>query len=206
MLIDQIGVSRYRLYSEFGNMRGLFEAALGRYNDEILDLRFGPLEHTETVLSEVLSVLDFYGPAGNGPTAGRGCLLCNTAVEFGPNDPAGSGATQRYFERLPRAFRNALGNAQKTGQLAGVVDTVREADLLTSVVLGVFVIIRAKAPSGIIEHAATSAKEHIETLATWPKPPETKEKSAHSGHLLLNTKAESYCCSEAQLGIPFPKR
>lgn len=165
MLVEQIGVTRYSLYSDFGNMQGLFEAALERYNDEVIDVRFGPLEQPEAGLTEVRSVLEFYGTAANGPAAGRGCLLCNTAVEFGPNDPTGSRAIQRYFERLSGAFRNALGNAQREGQLGGAVDTVREADFLTSIVLGMFVMIRANAPSLTIEHAAATAKERIEVLA-----------------------------------------
>ncbi|MFY0693062.1 MAG: TetR/AcrR family transcriptional regulator [Paracoccaceae bacterium] len=166
MLVEKIGVSRYSLYSDFGNMQGLFEAALERYNDEIIDLRFGPLERPEAGLDEVLTLLDFYGSAGTGPASGRGCLLCNTAVEFGPNDSTGSGAVQRYFQRLSGAFRNALGNAQEAGRLSADVDTTREADLLTSVVLGLFVMIRAKAPTSTIEHAAESAKERLEAMAT----------------------------------------
>lgn len=165
MLVEQIGVTRYSLYSDFGNMQGLFEAALDRYNDEIIDARFGPLERPDAGLPEVLALLEFYGSAGNSPAAGLGCLLCNTAVEFGPDDPSGSNAVQRYFDRLSGAFGNAIGNAQKRGQLPDGTDTRREADLLTSVILGLFVLIRAKAPSTTIENAASAAKEHLETLA-----------------------------------------
>ena len=165
MLVERIGVSRYSLYSEFGGMQGLFEAALERYNDEVIDLRFGPLERPDAGLGEIRALFDFYGSAGDGPAAGRGCLLCNTAVEFGPVDPTGSGAIQRYFERLSGAFRNALGNAQKQGHLSGSVDTRKEADLLTSVILGLFVLIRANAPSATIEHAGALAKERVEAMA-----------------------------------------
>ncbi len=165
MLVQRIGVSRYSLYSEFGNLKGLFEAALERYNDEIIDLRFGPLEHADAGLGEIRAVLDFYGSASDGPAAGKGCLLCNTAVEFGPDDPTGSGAIKRYFERLSGAFHNALSNAQRQGHLPGAVDTRKEADLLTSVVLGLFVMIRAKTPSKSIEHAAASAKERVDAMA-----------------------------------------
>ena len=166
MLVDRIGVSRYSLYSDFGSKQGLFDAALERYNDEIIGLRFGPLERSDAGMSEVAAVLDFFGSAGNGPAAGSGCLLCNTAVEFGPGDPIGSRAVQRYFQRLSGAFRNALGNAERGGQLMPGVDTGKEADLLTSVVLGLFVMIRANAPTTIIEHAAASAKERIAALAS----------------------------------------
>lgn len=166
ILVDEIGGSRYSLYSEFGSMQGLFQAALDRYNDEIIEARFGPLERPEAGLAEVFALLRFYAAAGEGPGAGRGCLLCNTAVEFGPRDPTGSGTVQRYFQRLSGAFRNALGNAQKRGDMMATVDTGKEADLLTSVLLGIFVLVRAKAPPDIIRNAADRAREHLQDWAT----------------------------------------
>ncbi len=164
MLVEQIGVSRYSLYTEFGSMQGLFEQALERYNKEVIDLRFGPLEHPNAGLDEVQQLFEFYGAAGTGPAAGRGCLLCNTAVEFGPDDPTGSGAIQRYFRRLSGAFRNALGNAQTLGEVRDSVDTDKEADMLTSVILGLFVLIRARAPSGTIKNSAGVAEDRIEAM------------------------------------------
>ncbi len=164
MLVDQIGVSRYSLYADFGNMQKLFNAALARYNEEVIDARFGPLERPDAGLAEITALLDFYSAAGTGPAMGRGCLLCNTAVEFGAVDPTGSWAVQRYFDRLSGAFRNALDNTRKHGQLPDAVDTQKEADLLTTIVLGLFVLIRANAPSETIENAANTAKERIETM------------------------------------------
>lgn len=165
MLVERLGVSRYSLYSDFENLQALFEAALERYNDEIIDKRFGPLELPGAGLEDIVDLLEFYGAAGEGPASGKGCLLCNTAVEFGPSDPTGRRATKRYFARLGGAFQNALSNAQAVGALPPNIDVQEEADLLTSVVLGLFVMIRAKAPSQSIENAANSAKERISNLA-----------------------------------------
>ena len=126
MLVERIGVSRYSLYADFGNLQSLFDEALKRYNDEVIDLRFGPLERPEAGLDEIRSLLDFYGKAGVGPAAGKGCLLCNTAVEFGPEDPTGSGAIKRYFRRLSGAFQNALANAKADGSLHHSADPEAE--------------------------------------------------------------------------------
>lgn len=166
MLVDRIGVSRYSLYTDFDNLQDLFEAALELYNDRIIDQRFGPLERPEAGLDEIFALLNFYGEAGNGPASGRGCLLCNTAVEFGPNDPTGQDATQRYFKRLKSAFLNALSNGQRSGDLSADADVREEADLLTAVVLGLFVMIRAKAPTSIIANAASSATARIRAMST----------------------------------------
>lgn len=165
MLVERTGVSRYSLYSDFGSLQGLFEAALERYNDEIIGLRFGPLEQPGAGLSEILNLLDFYGAAGVGPAAGRGCLLCNTAVEFGPADPTGKDTIERYFSRLSGAFANALSNARARGELSSSTDIVKEANLLTSLVLGLFVLIRARARPEFIESAAKGARHLVEGLA-----------------------------------------
>ena len=161
MLVERTGVSRYSLYSDFKSLQSLFEAALERYNDEIIDQRFGPLEQPDAGLDEIYALLSFYGVAGGGPASGKGCLLCNTAVEFGPNDLTGSQATQRYFKRLKSAFTNALKNAQSSGDLSQKTNVYEEADLLTAVVLGLFVMIRSQAPISGIENAANSAKQRI---------------------------------------------
>ena len=105
VLVRETGASRYNLYSSYGSKEGLFAAALDSYNDEIISARFGPLEEPDADIEDVLGILDFYGAAGSGPVAGIGCLLCNSAVEFGAQDQPD--AVQRYFDRLSGAFRNA---------------------------------------------------------------------------------------------------
>jgi TetR/AcrR family transcriptional repressor of nem operon len=164
MLVEGLGVNRFSLYAEFGNKQGLFEAALERYYQEVIDRNFGPLETPKAGIDEIRALLEFYASASRGPAAGRGCLLCNTAVEFGPVDPGGAGFVQRYFERLSRAFYTALGNAKKRGELRNSVKQREEADFLTASVLGLFVMIRAKAPSTIIENAVKIAIDHLEGL------------------------------------------
>jgi hypothetical protein len=91
-------------------------------------------------------------------------LLCNTAVEFGPDDPSGAGFVQQYFERLSEAFHAALGNARDRGELRCSVDPREEAGFFTASVLGLFVMVRAKAPPAVIESAARVAIEHLEAL------------------------------------------
>lgn len=165
MLVEGIGVSRYSLYEEFGNKQGLFDLALQRYDEEVIGRRFGPLEKPDAGLDEVCALLAFYGSSADGPASGRGCLLCNTAVEFGPDDPSGAGFVQQYFGRLSGAFGNALKNAQKMGQLHSTVDTRKEAAFFTSSVLGLFVMLRAKAPKQTIEDAARVATERLQALS-----------------------------------------
>jgi len=164
MLVRQLGVNRYGLYAEFGSKQGLFDAALQRYDDEVIERNFGPLEAPGSGLAEIRELLAFFAAATGGPVAGRGCLLCNTAVEFGPNDPSGAGFVQRYLERISRAFLAALEGAASRGEVGLHVDPRAEAALLSASVLGMFVMLRANAPRDLVEDAAHVAIERLDGL------------------------------------------
>lgn len=168
MLVEDLGINRFSLYAEFGSKQALFEAALQRYDTDVLDRNFGPLEEPAAGIAQVRALLEFYGLAVKGPTFGRGCLLCNTAVELGPNDPSDTKYVKRYFERLSEAFYTALNNAHAQGELRRSVDPRKEASFFTASVLGMFVMLRAKAPPAVIEDAAQVAIEHLETLSAAP--------------------------------------
>ena len=164
MLVDGLQVNRFSLYAEFGNKQALFDAALERYDKQVVERNFGPLETPTAGIEEIRALLEFYASASSGPASGRGCLLCNTAVEFGPADPSGAEFVQRYFKRLSNAFCKALNNAQSKGVLRKAVALREEADFFTASTLGLFVLLRAKAPPAIIENAAKMAIEHLEGL------------------------------------------
>jgi len=164
MLTEGLGVNRFSLYAEFGRKQGIFDAALKRYDEEVVQRNFGPLEAPGAGIAEVRALLEFFASASEGPASGRGCLLCNTAVEFGPDDPSGSGFVQRYFDRLSKAFYAALSNARRNSELRGSVDPREEAGFFTASVLGLFVMLRAKAPPTVIQNAARVAVSHLEAL------------------------------------------
>lgn len=170
MLVDGLGVNRYSLYAEFGDKQTLFDAALDKYNAMVIEPRFRPLEAPDAGIDEVRAVLEFYGSAGEGPASGRGCLLCNTAIELGPHDPSGAGFVQQYFERLSRAFQAALDNAHRSSEVPSWVNPRQEAEFFTATVLGMFVMLRAAAPASTIQGAARAAIQHLEALADAPPP------------------------------------
>lgn len=166
MLVEGLGVNRFSLYAEFGNKQGLFEATLKQYNEKVISRNFGPLELASAGIEEIRTLLEFFAQAGQGPISGRGCLLCNTAVELGPEDPNGAGFVQRYFERLSKAYYNALSNAQSRGKLGDTVALREEADFFTASTLGLFVMIRAKANPTVIENASKMAIKHLNGLTS----------------------------------------
>lgn len=168
MLVEVLEVNRYSLYAEFGSKRALFDLALERYDSEVIQRSYGPLETPGAGAAEVRALLEFYREAALGPAVGRGCLLCNTAVEFGPTDPSGGEFVQRYFTRLFAAFLAALRNAQSSKDIAASADLDREASFFTASVLGLFVLLRAKAPTSLVQGAADTAIQHLDGLLAAP--------------------------------------
>ena len=93
-LVDTLGVNRKSMYAEFGSKQGLFEAALERYGHKHLSAVLAPIEAPDASVDAIKKAFTGYASASEGWFRGRGCLLCNTAVEFGPNDPTGQNAGQ----------------------------------------------------------------------------------------------------------------
>lgn len=164
MLVEGLDVNRYSIYAEFGSKQGLFDAALMHYDKQVLDCNFGPLEGPGAGVGEIKALLEVFGSAEKSPDLGRGCLFCNTAVEFGSNDPSGAGLVQRYFKRISGAFCTALDNAHAKGELRTGTDTREEAAFFTASVIGLSVMLRASAPASLIEGAARVAIEHLNSL------------------------------------------
>jgi len=65
-------------------------------------------------------------------------------------------------------FDAALGNAHGKGELRRSVAPSEEVGFFTASVLGLFVMLRAKAPPTLVESAARVAIEHLEALRVEP--------------------------------------
>ena len=93
-----------------------------------------------------------------------GCLACNAAVELAPTSEMSKGSTDRYMERVSRAFLHALRNAQTEGRLAGApVDEL--AEFLTVTVTGMLVLIRAGSHHDYLGSTARQAIERLHEFA-----------------------------------------
>lgn len=168
MLVGRLGVNRNSMYAEFGSKQALFEAALQHYDELVVSRNFGPLEAPDAGLDQIRALMEFFASAASGPVSGRGCLLCNTAIEFGSKDPSDQRFIRRYFDRLSGAFYNALENVKGAGLLPMSIDALEESHFFTAIVLGMFVMLRAKAPPEVIESTARIALQHLESLCARP--------------------------------------
>ena len=145
-LVAEFGVNRKSMYAEFGSKQELFEATLEHYHRKHLTRVLAPIEAQDASLAGIRQAFYGYASASEGPFRGLGCLMCNTAVERGGLDAGSERYVAMYLERLTRAFRHALSNAQDGGEVDPSVELDEMAGFLTTALLGVAASIRAEAP------------------------------------------------------------
>lgn len=152
-LVAELGINRKSMYAEFGSKQGLFDAALQRYDEHHLSGVLAAIESDDAGAEEIMATFAGYASASEGWASGRGCLLCNTAVELAALDPVARARVDAYLERLTRAFRHALANAQRAGSLGPDADLDDLASFFTMALIGVAALVRAEAAPPLV-HAA----------------------------------------------------
>jgi TetR/AcrR family transcriptional repressor of nem operon len=145
-LVAELGVNRKSMYAEFGSKQALFEATLEHYDRSHLTRVLAPIEASDAGVDAIRRAFAGYASASEGWFHGRGCLMCNTAVERGALDPASGQFVAAYLDRITRAFRNALENGRRTEDLDETADLAELAAFLTTALIGVAACIRAEAP------------------------------------------------------------
>ena len=146
-LVAELGVNRKSMYAEFGSKQELFEATLDHYNQNHLTRVLAPLEQADAGIDSIDQALKGYASAIDSPFRGLGCLMCNTAVERAALDEGSRQYVDAYLDRLTRAFRQALINAQESGDLTSNFDVDEMAGFLTTVLIGIAASVRAEAPA-----------------------------------------------------------
>ena len=159
-LVNEFGVNRKSMYAEFGSKQELFEAALEHYDRTHLTRVLAPIEAADAGGDAIRQAFAGYASAGEGWFRGRGCLMCNTAVERGALDPASGRFAAAYLDRIHSAFRHALENGRRAGDLDETADLGELAALFTTLLIGVAASVRAEAPPEQL-HATSRAVSSI---------------------------------------------
>jgi TetR/AcrR family transcriptional repressor of nem operon len=162
-LVEELGVNRKSLYSEFGSKQQLFESALERYNSEHLSRVLAPIEAPDAGVDAIREAFAGYATASEGWFFGRGCLMCNTAVERAALDPGSARFVAEYLDRLTRAFRRALENGHAAGEVGPSANLDELAAYFTTMLIGVAACIRAEAPPDQIRAACDVAAAVLDT-------------------------------------------
>lgn len=105
------GLCRSSIYHAFGSKRGLFDAAVASYLDEVVRPKLKPLVTdpvSENAIIDYLRSMRASVERTSTTDAVSGCLLINTAASSLGTDPALRRTIASYFEELGVALRSGL--------------------------------------------------------------------------------------------------
>ncbi|WIY82893.1 TetR/AcrR family transcriptional regulator [Propionimicrobium sp. PCR01-08-3] len=151
-LEEATGLSRSSIYNSFGSKRGLFDAAVQSYLNEVIRPRLRPLQQESVDRSAILDYLDGLRDAFSRAAGLPGCLLVNTAG----TTLAADSEVARIITDYRLELRTAIGNGV-SAHLAGddPADMERLTDTVTDLVIAAFALVRV-APDVAIHTLATA--------------------------------------------------
>jgi TetR/AcrR family transcriptional regulator, transcriptional repressor for nem operon len=155
------GLKAGSIYNSFGDKAGLFNAAFAHYNEAVLQRRidtFAPPERGVRGLRKLfLSLLQE-------PDSGSfGCLITNSAVEFGAGDTQHRCVLQG-LRMLEVAFLQRLTSAHADGVLRAGIDPIGTATTLLALYQGVLVLIRASHSPAALKRLINQEFDQLEDL------------------------------------------
>ena len=154
------GLSAGSIYNSFGDKRGIFLAAFAHYLKAVLDRRISTFAKPANGLSGLRQLFLSLLREPDGETFG--CLITNSAIEFGSDDAASEQTVLKGFEILQRLFVDRLAAAKAANRLRGDVDPNIEAVRLLALYQGVLVLIRAGYEPRMIRRAIDLEFDNLE--------------------------------------------
>ncbi|MEZ0494518.1 TetR/AcrR family transcriptional regulator [Kineococcus sp. TBRC 1896] len=138
-LEEVTGIKRSSLYHAFGSKRGVFDAAVDSYLEDVVRPRLRPLQGPdvapEALVTTYLGGLRAALADGRPAALQTGCLLVNSATAPVGRDEAVAQVVHDYRAELHAAFRRGA-------LAAGVAAPEQVATLCTSAVVSAFVLAR----------------------------------------------------------------
>lgn len=106
-LVEATGAARYAIYARFGDKRGLYLAALARYEQVIVNRLFAAVEARGAGPTQVRGYFGALSAMAATAQGRWGCLLVGAAQEMAPVDAAVAEMIQAYRQRLRDGFAQA---------------------------------------------------------------------------------------------------
>ncbi len=125
-----LGLGRQSIYNTFGDKQTLFLKALDRYRRAVAKGALAQLNAPDAGLAEIRAFFESSVKSLTAPGPRHACLVANTILERGSQDPDALLRCNQARAGLERVFRRALARAKARGELAEGVDVEATATLL----------------------------------------------------------------------------
>lgn len=134
-IVQATGVSRYGLYSAFGEKHHLFAQVMDYYSGKNISYMLGPMERAGAGMESIQRYFDILTDTIPSQDKRLGCLIGNASIELVAPHQQIARRIDAHFERMRAAFANALGTAY--AQQTDVTPEVPKlADYLVGVAMG----------------------------------------------------------------------
>jgi len=125
-----LGLGRQSLYNTFGDKQTLFLKALERYQRAVAEGALAQLNAPGAGLAAIRAFFKGSVKSLTAPGPRRACLVANTILERGSQDPDSLLRCNHARAELARALRRALAEAKTRGEVARDLDVEATATLL----------------------------------------------------------------------------
>jgi TetR/AcrR family transcriptional repressor of nem operon len=154
------GLSSGSIYNSYGDKRGLFLAAFEHYLLAVVERRLWQFARPEQGLEGLRRLFLTLLREPNDETFG--CLITNSAIEFGADDEVMTSLLRKGFDTLESAFADRLAAAKSAGTLRDGIDPGAAALKLLALYQGVLVLVRGKYNLKRIRRAITLEFDNLE--------------------------------------------
>jgi TetR/AcrR family transcriptional repressor of nem operon len=144
-LETHLGLGRQSLYNAFGDKQSLFLKVLARYQEMVSLDRLASLKAPDAGLGAIRAFFEASIADLTAPGPKRACLVANTILERGPQDPAALSCCNHARAELEGSLRGALAYAKGAREVSKRLDVAATATLLVSQLYGLGVLAKAGA-------------------------------------------------------------
>ncbi|MGO8918141.1 MAG: TetR/AcrR family transcriptional regulator [Stellaceae bacterium] len=156
-LEEATGLKAGSIYNSYGDKAGLFEAAFAHYNRAVLRRRIAEHASATSGLGGLRALFLSLLQEPNGESFG--CLITNSAVEFGGSPPLG---VREGLKLLSETFVECLSSALAAGVLRNDIDPSSAAQRLLVLYQGILVLVRAGHDKATLEHVINDDFDALE--------------------------------------------
>jgi TetR/AcrR family transcriptional regulator, transcriptional repressor for nem operon len=136
-LMKAAGVQKQSLYCAFGDKRSLFLKCLNLYTKQTLFAIQRMLNEPHSAFEGIERVMRFVAQSPESKNCPPGCLMANTALELGLNDPGVAEEIRRMFRAVEKMLAAAVKKAQAQGEISKRIDCVAIAQGLANTISGI---------------------------------------------------------------------
>ena len=161
-LLDATGLSKSSLYQSFGGKQQLFGRCISAYTDRMVAMlreRLGSSGSATQFIHSVLTEIGSEGAHGQRPV---GCLVMNTASEFGQREPVFAEWVDSGISRVRAVMLRAVEQGQRAGEISRSRSAAALADYLMSSIAGLRTMVKAGTPTkkvlGVVDLIVSTLK------------------------------------------------